>query len=485
MSAVKNLDEVIDREIPLCVDLDGTLVRSDLLIESALQLLKTKFYKALAMPVWLMAGKANLKRRLAEIVDLRYDLLPFNEEFVEYLRNQKSAGRKLILMTASDVKYAQKISDHLGLFDQVHASDGQTNMAGREKAAILNDTYGESNFDYAGNAKIDLTVWKSARNIVLVDPEPGVQSAAEKLGKRIRVFQGPGRGIKKYAKALRLHQWVKNLLIFVPLAAAHKMSDMFLLSQVVIAFFAFGLCASSVYVLNDLLDMEADRAHPSKKNRPFAAGTIPAKSGLLMFPALLALGIGTAALWLPIQFLAVLIFYYVLTLAYSLKLKAVVLGDVLVLAGLYTLRIISGAAVVSVPLSFWLLGFSMFLFLSLAMVKRYSELLSVAERGKQDFAAGRGYQVADLDTLISLGSASGYTSVLVLALYVNSEDVTALYTFPLAIWFICPAVLYWVSRVWLTARRGNMHDDPVVFAVKDPVSRFVAIICAAILFIAV
>jgi len=269
-------------------------------------------------------------------------------------------------------------------------------------------------------------------------------------------------------RALRPHQWAKNALIFAPLLAAHQARSLHQLSAVLMATVAFCLCASSVYILNDLLDLEADRAHPRKSRRPFASGALSIKTGLVLGPLLLLGGVVLAA-FLPGKFQLVFATYYVLTCAYSFDLKGRVIVDTLSLAALYTLRIIAGAAAADVPLSFWMLLFSIFLFLSLAFVKRYAELDSLRRRARLR-AAGRGYHVEDLGVLQSLGSASGYMSVLVLALYINSPEVAALYTRPKMIWLLCVLVLYWISRVWMKAHRGEMHDDPVVFALKDRMS---------------
>lgn len=282
-----------------------------------------------------------------------------------------------------------------------------------------------------------------------------------------------------YLEALRPHQWAKNLLVFLPLLAAHEATNTALLLQAVLAFLAMSLCASGNYVINDLLDVKADRAHPRKRNRPFASGRIPVNRGPIVATVPFIAGLSLALL-LPRGFLLLLGLYLVVSLSYSLYLKSVLLVDVVVLAGLYTIRIIAGGAAVSIPPSFWLLAFSMFLFLSLAMVKRYSELLEHEEVGGS-YVPGRGYLRVDLDTLNALGVSGGYLAVLVLALYVNSDEVTATYTHPEAIWLVCPLLLYWISRVWIVAGRGRMHDDPLVFALKDRVTLLAAALSFAIL----
>jgi 4-hydroxybenzoate polyprenyltransferase/phosphoserine phosphatase len=469
--------------VPLCVDLDGTLIRSDLLLESLFGLLKRNLLYLLLLPFWLLRGKAAFKGRIAARVELAVDLLPYNEPLLAWLREQRAAGRPLLLATASNVRYAEHVALHLGLFEGVLASDGETNLSGRRKGQRLVERYGERGFDYAGNSAVDLLVWSHARGAILVNAPASVAQRAGRLTRIERRFEDPPPTLREYLKALRLHQWLKNLLLFVPLAMAHQALAPQLLGQALLGFLAFGLCASSVYLLNDLLDLPADRGHPSKRKRPFAAGRIPLHHGVVLIPLLLFAAL-LGALWLPWPFLGALGLYYAVTLAYSLRLKQAALVDVLTLAGLYTMRLVAGGAAAGVALSFWLLAFSMFLFLSLALVKRYSELL-VMQQDNRDNAQGRGYQVGDLEGLAQFGAASGYLAVLVLALYINSEQVKALYARPEAIWLLCPLLLYWISRVWLLARRDQMHEDPVVFAIEDRRSHWLVIIGAAILWVAV
>lgn len=472
-----------DETVPLYVDLDGSLVRTDILVEAVFALLKLNPFYVFLLPVWLLRGKANLKHKVAERVELDVTLLPYHEAFLEYLGRQKAQGRTLVLATASNEKYARGIAEHLGLFADVLASDDKNNLSGRHKLARMIEQCSGGTFDYAANAKVDVDIWRKARRAILVSPEPGVQSAAARCAEVGEVFPCEPMQLRTYLRAIRLHQWTKNILVFLPLLAAHKMGDLGLLVQALMAFFAFGLCASSVYLLNDLVDLPVDRKHPRKRLRPFASGSLSVKHGLLIIPLLLIAAFGIAA-FLPVEFFIVLSGYYVLTITYSFWLKRVVLVDVLVLASLYTVRVIGGAAAVSVMPSFWLLAFSMFLFLSLAMVKRCSELLELRANASAD-SRGRGYDDVDLDTLFSLGSSAGYMAVLVLALYINSSDVIAMYERPEAIWLLCPLLLYWISRVWVAVRRGKMHDDPVVFAIRDRVSQLVGLLSAVVLLFAV
>jgi 4-hydroxybenzoate polyprenyltransferase len=308
---------------------------------------------------------------------------------------------------------------------------------------------------------------------------PGIATAANPA----RNFAAPGLNVRAFIRALRPHQWAKNALLLVPLLAAHHLTAPGALLNALLAVAAFCLCASSVYVTNDLLDLASDRAHHHKSQRPFASGDLSLLAGLIMAPALLGAAALIAAM-LPERFILVFATYFVLTLAYSLFLKGRVVVDALILAGLYTLRVIAGAGAVTVALSFWLLLFSVFLFLSLAFVKRFAELDALRRRERLN-AAGRGYTVEDLPILQSLGTAAGYLSVLVLALYINSPDIQSLYQRPKVIWMLCVLMIYWISRVWMMAQRGQMHDDPVVFALKDRISIGVALLGALTVLVAI
>lgn len=460
---------------PLVVDLDGTLIRSDLLLESFLQLIKQNPLLLFATFYWLLTGgKAAMKREIANRVDLAAELLPYNQGLVDYLKEQKAVGRVVALATASDKKYANDVANHLGLFDYVYGSENGINLSGSRKREALSKEFGSGGYVYAGNASVDLKVWKESSAAIVVGDEK-LTRQAQKLCELEKQFDAKQGGLKVWLKALRVHQWVKNGLIFIPLLAAHQFSNGTALIACFVAFLSFSLCASSVYLLNDLLDLPDDRRHKTKRNRPFAAGTLSLLHGLLVAPLLLAFAF-LLTFFLPFEYLLVLSSYYILTFAYSFYLKRVVLVDVVTLASLYTVRIIAGAAAISVALSFWLLAFSVFLFLSLAILKRYTELLALKERsGKATL--GRGYQVEDIELLSSLGGSSGYISVLVLALYINSGEILELYANPMVMWPTCLVMLYWVSRVWIIAHRGQMHDDPIVFALKDKVSVF----CGAII----
>lgn len=471
---------ITEQRVPICVDLDGTLLRSDLLLEALFVLLKQQIGLIFLLPFWLLRGKAHFKHQIAQRVDLDVSVLPYNQPFLEHLQTQRQNGQHLILATASHQKYAEQVAVHLGIFDAVLASNEQVNLSGDQKLARLLEHYGEKGFDYAGNAYVDLKIWPRARQSILVNPAPGLTQAAQRCANVTAVFADPAPGISTYLQATRVYQWLKNLLIFVPLLAAHKLTDIQLVTHAVLAFLAFGLCASSAYLLNDLLDLTADRHHPRKRLRALASGTLPIIHGAMLVPLLLVAGFGIT-FWLPLEFFAVLLLYFIATLAYSFVLKRIVILDVVTLAGLYTVRILAGAAAITVAPSFWLLAFSMFLFFSLALVKRYAEMIAMQASGKATLR-GRGYLVSDLPSLDSLGAASGLMAVLVLALYINSPEIRTLYSHPHLIWLICPILLYWVSRVWLLAGRGLMHDDPIIFALRDGASRWIALVTAILLY---
>ena len=472
---------------PLCVDLDGTLIRTDLAIEHLLQLLKRNPLFVFLLPLWLWRGRAVLKREIAKRVTFDAAELPYNEAFLSYLREQKAAGRKLVLATAADQLQAQAVADHLGIFSAVYASDGRVNLSADAKRRRLEEVFGRAKFDYAGNALDDLKVWPAAVDAIIVNPEPGVLAQLQRQRPIARIFPNPAQmpGAKPwtpYLKAMRLHQWMKNGLLFVPLAMSHKLFEAGPFGQICLAFLAFGLTASSVYVLNDLVDLKDDRRHPNKSRRPFAAGTIPLRHGLAMVPVLLIAAFLIAS-QLPWQFVGVLAVYFASTLAYSFFFKRTMLFDVLVLAGLYTLRIIAGSAALAIPRSFWLLAFSVFLFFSLALVKRYVELLEMGDTAKSR-ERGRGYRAVDLETLSQFGITSGMAAVLVLALYIDSSVSQKLYRNPEIIWLLCPLMLYLICRFWILARRGEMHEDPIMFAIKDWRSQIIVGIGAILLLLA-
>jgi len=469
-----------DAGVPLIVDLDGTLVRTDTLIEALLRLVATRPLLFLTLLPALLQGRAAFKRRVAEAVRLDPAMLVYNDDVLALVREARAAGRQVFLATASDRGVADAVAGHLGLFDGVFASESNINLKGKAKAALLVARFGEAGFDYAGDTEADRPVWRKARRAIMVLPSAKLARRVEaECPDAVALGRQPGTiaQMRIIAKAMRVHQWAKNVLIFVPVLAAHQATPPTEL-RAVIAFAAFSLCASSVYLLNDLVDLPHDRLHPSKRRRPFASGALP----LSLAPMLIALTLGGGLLlaaFLPSAFLLMLVIYYACTVSYSFFLKRQMVADVLMLAALYTIRVFAGAAATSIPVSPWLLAFSMFLFFSLAVVKRQSELTLQLRAGRGEIS-GRGYLLEDLNMLHSMAASSGYMAVLVMALYINSNDVLPLYHSPQALWLLCPVLLFWISRVLMLAHRGRMNDDPVVFALTDRVSLLTGAVGACI-----
>ncbi|AVR97165.1 UbiA family prenyltransferase [Pseudoduganella armeniaca] len=470
------MDVCVETSAIIAVDLDGTLTPTDTLYESAVCLLRNNPANLLALPFWLLQGKAVLKSKIADRACLDVTTLPYNRHLIEWLQQQRAAGRKIVLTSATDRRLAQAVADHVGLFDVVLASDGTTNNKGVHKRAALDARYGAEGYDYAGNSAADIAVWAGARQAIVVNASATLARRAARIAPVAKIFPPQAITLTHWRRVFRLHQWLKNLLLFVPLLAAHQAGNVGALATLVLAFFAFSLCASAVYVANDILDLESDRKHPRKRLRPFASAAVPIKLGALLGPSLAAASMMLGTM-VGSAFTRWLLFYFVLTCAYSLWLKRIALVDCLTLAALYTLRIVAGAAAVAISLSFWLLAFSIFIFLSLAFVKRYAELRVQASAGS-GWAHGRGYAVSDVQFLQMLGVAASYAAVLVLALYLHGDTVATLYVQPELIWFAVPLMLFWVSWVWMKAHRGEMHDDPIVFAAKDRASLAVAALIA-------
>lgn len=456
-----------DLHIPLVVDLDGTLIHSDMLHESCVSVVRTKPLTLFSIPAWLVRGKAYLKGRLSQLYEFNPASLPYNLKVLEFLRAQKNAGRKILLCTAANQDIAKKIAAYLDIFDDVLATH-EVNLAGKNKADRLVSLFKVGGFDYIGNSHADIDVWKKARLVYVANASTKAMKKIHQILDVHLVFESEPAKIQDYAQALRVHQWLKNLLIFIPMFAAHQLVDSQIWAQAILGFFAFSLCASAVYMLNDISDLESDRQHPRKCLRPFAAGVIGIDSGMILVILLVIGGLGLAKI-VGIEFLVCLLVYLALTTAYTFGLKQLVLLDCIILAGLYTLRIIAGGIAVNLPSSFWLLAFSVFIFLSLAYVKRYAELDMQKRRGASDLS-GRGYRVEDMPLVETLGVTSGFIAALVLALYLNSETIIALYHAPQIIWFAVPILLLWISYLWLKTHRGDMHDDPIIFAIEDRAS---------------
>ncbi len=464
----------------LVVDLDGTLIGSDMLYESFWSAFSRDWRTPLRAAAGLLHGRAALKARLAALAvpDLR--TLPYRAEVLAEIERWRAAGGRVALVTAADQKIAEAIAGHLQLFDEVHGSDGTTNLKGEVKAAFLRERFGLGGYVYVGDSAADLPVWRDAAAALTVGLAPGLVARVEAIRPEARHIAPPQPVLPAAIRAMRPHQWAKNALVFFPMIAAHAFS-LTALMQGLLAFVAFSLVASSVYLLNDLLDIASDRAHPRKRQRPLASGALPLRTGMMLVPVVLAAGIGVAAL-LPLLFVLVLAAYYALTVAYSLWFKRKPILDIAMLASLYTLRVVAGGAASGIELSVWLLAFSAFLFFSLAAVKRQAELVDMRQRGL-DEAPGRGYRVDDLPVVTQMATTSGFVAVLVLMLYLNEPTTLMLYHHPLLLWAACLVLLYWIARMVLVAQRGKMDDDPVVYAMRDRISQMVVAIIA-LLFVA-
>ncbi len=461
------------RDVALVVDLDGTLTLTDTLHEGLFKHLKAHPLDVLRLPAWLGAGKARFKREVAARAPLDLSLLPYNQLVLERLREARAAGRRTVLATASDTAVAHAIAEHLGLFDEVIASADGINLSGANKRDALVERFGLHGFDYMANSPVDKPVWSAARTAIVVNAPPALAADLKNGHDHVETLSPASGFFASLIEAARLYQWVKNILIFVPMLAAQQFSGASVL-QAVFAFLFFGLAASSVYLVNDLMDIEADRRHPRKKLRPFAAGRLALLPGLLTAAVLAVVSLAGAFSVGP-QFGLVLVGYLVLTSAYSLWIKRHPVVDVIVLASLYTLRIIAGGAATDTPLSLWLLAFSMFLFASLAFAKRYAEVTDVFARGESD-VDGRGYRAGDQNVLMALGTAAGVASIVTLALFVSNPTDPGLYNRPEILWGVCPVLLYWVAHIWLAAQRGALTDDPIVFAFGDRASRAALVI---------
>lgn len=475
------VDQVLEsRPKVICADVDGTVIATDLLYESLLSAMKHSPAVIFRVPFWYLKGLPLLKSELAKRAQLDLSHLPLNHAVVDYLQERSKAGDTVVLASASDQSLVGELGERLGFVAETFGTTPDKNLKGSVKADLLCEKFGEGGFEYIGDSRADFPVWSKAKSVGVVSRSKEIIQKAQAQYPNLTVFPSSGTTqAASWIRALRVYQWLKNLLVFVPLILGHHLNSTQSWGAALCALLSFSLCASGVYILNDLLDLEADRAHHRKKSRPFAAGTLPIVHGLIVAPFLFLSGV-TIAFFISTAFASILFVYLISTTAYSFRLKQVVLVDIILLAMLYTIRIIAGGVASHVVVSQWLLGVSMFMFLSLACVKRFSELLVLKERNQRE-TRGRGYTVDDLEQIAMFGAASGYIAVLVLALYTSSYDVVQLYKNPQIIWLVCPLVLYWISRVWLLARRGKVHDDPLVFAMKDKTTYIVGVLVAVIM----
>jgi len=439
-------------------------------------MLRQRPWLAFLLPLWMLGGRAGFKRRISDRISIDVVALPYREGLVDALRAAREGGRKVVLATAADRDVAQRVAAHVALFDDVFASEGGYNLKAERKRQRLIEAFGEGGFDYVGDSHADLGIFESAGRGYLINASAGVAARAARSKKVVVLSRRPSV-VVAMLRELRVHQWAKNALVLLPLALSPRVPTPDTVARGLLAALAFSLCASAGYVINDLLDLGADRQHKTKRSRPFASGALPVVLGPPLLLGLLALSFGTSLALLPLGFSLMLALYFVGTMTYSLDLKRRLLLDVLTLAALYTHRILSGGIATSVPISAWLLGFSMFFFLSLAFAKRYVEILPLAVGAR---IKNRAYYQVDLQNVASMGTASGYLAALVFSLYVENGTHPGSYREPRLLWLVVPVLLYWVSRVWILAGRGEMQDDPVKFALKDRTSLMCAVIIGAV-----
>ena len=467
------------RAVPLAIDLDGTLVATDLLWEGVFRLLRANPLHLFLLPIWLISGgPARLKHEVALRANWDVASLPYRQDVLQMIRDARRNGAEVILATGTPMPVAEKIAEHLGLFDQIVATGDDGNMTSHNKKQALIGLFGEAGFDYVGNSRADLPVLDAARQGVVVQPDSAARRWAVRTNSR-RLIDEPITW-RDLRKMVRLHQWLKNVLVAVPLVLAHDYGEWWMIGPVILAFFCFSLAASAIYIVNDFFDMALDRAHPTKRNRPFASGRLSVPFGMISATLLLIAAFGLSLL-LPSAFTGLLLVYLMTTTAYSFSLKRMLLIDVFTLATLYTMRILGGAAALAdIDVSFWLLAFSVFFFLSLALVKRFVEINDKGlEIGHK--IEGRGYRGEDKTILAMSGVSASFGAAMVLALYIQSENVVSQYSAPELLWPLAPAVLFICMRIWILAHRGEMHDDPILFIMSDWRSQAVAAIGALLI----
>ena len=470
--------------IPIVVDLDDTLAKTDFFYESLLIFIKQSPFNIFRAIIWLLRrDRAYLKSKIALAVDVDFTTIPYNKALIKWLENKKQLGHKIILATATHRKYADGVANHVGIFDQVLASDEDLNLKGINKEKKLVELFGSKGFTYVGDSKADLLVWRSAQSAVFIGNSEKLKDELKNVTRLEHEFPhvaGKNVGLR----AIRIHQWVKNLLLFVPLLTSHNLTDINKFGLAIVAFFAFCFCASSVYILNDFFDLTDDRKHRSKYKRVFASGDLSIVKGGLIFIFCLLVSM-LLSVFIGMKFFAVISIYFLATVLYSLYLKSQVMVDIILLAGLFTIRIIAGAVAIDVQMSFWLLAFSMFIFLSLAIMKRYIELHAIKASTASTNVKARGYYVSDINMLSSLGTTCGCLAVLIMAFYVNSPNVIKLYSQQEVLWLVCPVLLYWICLTWLKASRGIVDDDPITFVIKDWVSWMCTMIVLGLFWLAI
>jgi 4-hydroxybenzoate polyprenyltransferase/phosphoserine phosphatase len=468
-------------DVPLVVDLDGTLTKVDTLHEAFVHLASRRPLEALRALLTFKKGRAAFKSAVARHVLPDATTLPFDENVLDTIRLARKRGRKIYLASAADQRAANAVADCIGEFDGVFASDGKINLKGKTKADVLVEAFGFGGFDYVGNAAADLPVWQAARTPIIAGAAPNLISRLRHQRPDSVVLDARKFGMRAYFRSLRPHQWLKNFLLFLPVLAGHTFSEDTALNALV-AFVSFGFGASSIYLINDMIDLPNDRVHSEKRRRPIAAGEIPLSHTAILSGILAVLSI-SLALALPQPFMLVLVGYFALSTSYSFYLKRKLMIDVVALAALYGIRVVAGSAATGIVLSHWLLGFCFFIFLSLALMKRTTEIILLPKESVGNIK-GRGYRRRDFPTINSLTAASGFVAVLVLALYISSPEVAVLYRRPEFLWGICIVLVYWLGRAFCLTGRGEMRQDPVIFAATDRISILSGLLVAVIFLLA-
>jgi 4-hydroxybenzoate polyprenyltransferase len=461
-----------EKQIPLCVDLDYTLLTTDILAEQIVQFIRKNPLNILKILWFLLFGKHNLKAKLNEEIGISPEALPFRKETLDFLTAEKKKGRKLVLITASLFQIGERVNEYLGIFDEVYGTRNNTNLRGKNKAKFLVETFGEKGFDYLGDSWHDIPIWKKANKSFIVSNLPILIRKVAKFknfGGQIRV---PKISLKAIVKQLRAHQWTKNLLVFIPMIMAHSFAQE-KLTLALIAFFAFCLIASSVYVLNDIFDLQSDRKHPNKMKRPLASSLITINQSIILVSLPLLLGL-FLSFSISSQFLLIAILYILINLLYSLYFKGIYLVDIFLLTFFYSIRIYAGGIATQTPVSKWLLAFSVFFFLSLASLKRYAEVVNLNALST-NIRLDRPYTLSNSILTLLIGVASAFASVLVFILYINSDVVVQFYKNPKFLWLLAFALLYWLLFLWNLANKGKMHYDPIIEALTNKIS--IAIIC--------
>jgi 4-hydroxybenzoate polyprenyltransferase/phosphoserine phosphatase len=472
----------LDRSFVLVLDLDGTLTPVDTLHEAVLQLHRVPPVALWGVVRSLRAGKAAFKRSVAGVVALEHDLLPLRSDLVDWLSAEHAAGRRIVLVSAADQAIVDALARRLPFaVDAAIGSDGLANLSGEAKLARIRALVGPD-FVYAGDAAVDLPIWQAAKGAVLVG---GGLRFAHRIGQVpvLARFPHPERALPSWIRALRVYQWPKNLLVFLPVLLAGPLASGWDWVEAVLAVAMLCLLASAGYMANDLLDLSADRRHPVKRRRPFASGALPVAHGVLAIPILFgsAMLIGLA---LPLASTVLGLCYLAGTLTYSMVLKKIPILDTIVLACLFTLRVVGGIVLLALPWSFWLLTFSMFFFLSLALVKRFTELREVSLKPERSMSR-RGYTVEELPLLLALGTGTAIASTVIFVVYLIEEQFSrSIYATPEWLWVIFVLLLFWLGRVWQLAVRGQMNEDPLIFALKDRLSHLMGAAIVVIILLA-